>query len=90
MTATAKGIFEAEDVPEIDFDDLEAPLNLEDPDDLGDPEDFGEVCGYSWDHTEEITYQDDEITQWICSECGAEGWDEFPTDTTSNGKDGSE
>ena len=41
-------------------------------------DDVWEGCGYSWDHTEVITFQDDELTQWYCDECGAEGWEDHP------------
>jgi hypothetical protein len=31
------------------------------------------VCGVDYDHTETTTYEDDELVQWKCEECGAEG-----------------
>lgn len=31
-------------------------------------------CGYSYDHDEQIVYEDNEIIQWLCCECGAEGY----------------
>lgn len=32
------------------------------------------VCGESYDHDTEVTYKDAEVEQWICLNCGAEGW----------------
>lgn len=37
-----------------------------------DPEEG--ICGFTWDHTEVIVYEDSEMIQWNCSECGAEGY----------------
>lgn len=34
------------------------------------------ICGESIDHQTEITYEDDEGLQWLCSRCGAEGWED--------------
>lgn len=34
------------------------------------------ICGESYDHDAETTYEDDEILQWICHNCGAEGWED--------------
>lgn len=31
------------------------------------------ICGESYDHDAETTYEDNEIIQWRCNECGAEG-----------------
>lgn len=33
-----------------------------------------ELCGESYDHTERITYKDDDTEQWECTNCGAEWW----------------
>lgn len=41
-----------------------------------------EVCGETYDHDEQITYEDAEGIQWICNRCGAEGWEELTDDTT--------
>lgn len=29
-------------------------------------------CGYTYDHSEYIIYEDDELVQWGCHECGTE------------------
>lgn len=39
-------------------------------------EDEEDECGYSYDHDEDITYEDDETIQWVCRNCGAEGWED--------------
>ena len=36
-----------------------------------------EICGESYDHDTEITYEDEETRQWICRRCDAEGWEDF-------------
>lgn len=43
---------------------------------MADAEEYESVCGESYDHTEEITYEDDELIQWRCTNCGAEGWED--------------
>lgn len=30
------------------------------------------ICGESYDHTLETTYEDEELVQYRCAECGAE------------------
>ncbi len=45
---------------------------------IGEPnfeagEDYG--CGWEWDHTTTESEADGLIT-WVCTECGAEGWEE--------------
>lgn len=40
-----------------------------------DPEDF--VCGESFDHAERVTFEDEEVRQWMCDRCGAEGWEDL-------------
>lgn len=32
------------------------------------------VCGETFDHDDHVVYEDDEVTQWLCYRCGAEGW----------------
>jgi hypothetical protein len=39
-------------------------------------EDEESGCGWEWDHTVRVLYEGPEGTQWECTECGAEGWDE--------------
>lgn len=34
------------------------------------------VCGETYDHDIEVTYEDTEMTQWVCRHCGAEGWED--------------
>ena len=34
------------------------------------------VCGEIFDHDEQVTFEDDEVTQWTCRRCGAEGWED--------------
>lgn len=36
-----------------------------------------EICGESFDHDTEITYEDEETRHWICRRCDAEGWEDF-------------
>lgn len=38
---------------------------------------YNDVCGETYDHTIEVTYEDDELLQWRCEECGAEGEEEY-------------
>lgn len=38
---------------------------------------YNDVCGETYDHTMEVTYEDDELLQWRCEECGAEGEEEY-------------
>ena len=35
-----------------------------------------DVCGETYDHDEETTYEGDDVYQWTCRRCGAEGWEE--------------
>lgn len=35
------------------------------------------VCGVDFDHDERVTYEDDELMQWECRTCGAEGEVDF-------------
>ena len=35
-----------------------------------------EVCGEAFDHETVPVYEDDEIYQWRCGNCGAEGWED--------------
>lgn len=35
-----------------------------------------DVCGYTFDHDTETTYEGDDGIQWICRRCGAEGWED--------------
>ena len=44
------------------------------------PEDNDEVCGFSYDHTITDYHVVDGIEQWLCDECGAEGWRELDDD----------
>jgi hypothetical protein len=39
-----------------------------------------ETCGWSFDHDIEIVYEGEDGTQWVCRNCGAEGWDEPDTE----------
>lgn len=36
-----------------------------------------EICGESFDHDEDIVFEDNGTRQWICRRCGAEGWEDF-------------
>lgn len=36
----------------------------------------GSVCE-RLGHDDEVTYQDDDQVTWVCSRCGAEGWEDF-------------
>lgn len=42
------------------------------------PDDDEEVCGYTYDHDEEITYEGEDGVQWHCRRCDAEGWEDEP------------
>lgn len=33
----------------------------------------GGVCGETYDHDAVVTFEDDDIVQWMCRNCGAEG-----------------
>lgn len=35
-----------------------------------------EVCGETFDHDEEVTYDEADGRQWMCRRCGAEGWED--------------
>jgi hypothetical protein len=35
-----------------------------------------DICGFTFDHDEEVDYEGPEWTQWHCRRCGAEGWTE--------------
>ena len=37
------------------------------------------VCGESYDHDEQITYDGPDGVQWVCRECGAEGFEDPDT-----------
>lgn len=39
---------------------------------MEDEEDYEYICGESYDHTERKTYEDDDVEQWECTDCGAE------------------
>lgn len=32
----------------------------------------GDICGFSFDHDEDVVYEDEEVTQIVCRRCGAE------------------
>jgi hypothetical protein len=34
------------------------------------------VCGEGIDHDVNEVYEDDEVIQWTCRRCGAEGWED--------------
>lgn len=36
-------------------------------------------CGFAYDHDEDVTYEDDELIQWVCRRCGAEGEEDLTT-----------
>ena len=44
------------------------------------PEDDDDVCGFSYDRTITDYHVVDGIEQWLCDECGAEGWRELDDD----------
>lgn len=33
-------------------------------------------CGVEVDHDTEVVYEDDEMFQWVCRNCGGEGWED--------------
>lgn len=35
------------------------------------------ICGESYDHSITVVYEDEELVQWVCDNCGAEGWDDL-------------
>lgn len=39
-------------------------------------DDVEQECGNVYDHDTETVYEDDEIHQWMCRRCGAEGWED--------------
>ena len=39
-----------------------------------------DVCGETYDHDTETTYEDEESRYWICRRCGAEGWEDWHVD----------
>lgn len=41
-----------------------------------DENEFLDACGESFDHVTDIVCEDDEILQWVCLNCGAEGYEE--------------
>lgn len=57
----------------LDFEGFPDEFNLEPPEGF---EEFVQEdgCGYGYDHDEEIVYEDNEIIQWLCLECGAGGY----------------
>lgn len=40
---------------------------------MSDPDD-DLVCGESFDHDEVLDFEDDDLIQWHCRRCGAEGY----------------
>lgn len=40
---------------------------------MPDEDAYEEICGETFDHHAETTYEDDELIQWRCNYCGAEG-----------------
>ncbi len=46
----------------------------DDPDTNDEPVESG--CGWEWDHTTRTTYTGPDGTQWECTGCGAEGWED--------------
>lgn len=40
------------------------------------PADDTAICGETYDHIQRVTYEDDEIVQWVCERCGAEWWED--------------
>lgn len=51
--------------------------NIMNYDDNYEDDRYNDVCGETYDHTLEVTYEDDELLQWRCEECGAEGEEEY-------------
>ena len=43
-------------------------------------EDEEDVCGETFDHDEETTYDGPDGRQWLCRRCGAEGWEDVEDD----------
>lgn len=41
-----------------------------------DPPADEDVCGETYDHDTETTYEGDDGYGWMCRRCGAEGWEE--------------
>lgn len=41
------------------------------------------VCGDTYDHDEEIEYDEPNGLQWTCRRCGAEGWEPREPDTAT-------
>lgn len=41
--------------------------------------DDDEVCGYTFDHDEEVTGEEDGTTYFLCRRCGAEWYEEDPS-----------
>ena len=39
-----------------------------------------DICGFSYDHDTEVTYDGPDGRQWVCRRCGAEGWEEPDAD----------
>jgi hypothetical protein len=35
-----------------------------------------DICGESSDHVEVTIYEDEELVQWMCRRCGAEGYED--------------
>jgi rubrerythrin len=38
------------------------------------------ICGESYDHNLEVTFEDGEFISWTCQECGAELWEDKADD----------
>jgi hypothetical protein len=37
---------------------------------------YSGTCGEDIDHDTDVVFEDDEIVQWVCRNCGGEGWDD--------------
>lgn len=41
-----------------------------------DEDEYEYVCGETYDHDYEVTYEDEDSLNWRCNRCGAEGWED--------------
>lgn len=44
---------------------------------------FDDECGFTYDHDAVTVSEDEDGYQWECRRCGAEGWEDAPSDARS-------
>lgn len=60
---------------------------MTDPEFDEDLEPEEDVCGETYDHTTQEVYEDSEVVQWVCTRCGAEGFEDKEQEEEPDGAD---